>query len=46
MFCPCWTRRGFTFFHRGFGTMAINAISVSSGVRVRTTPRRFDIRWT
>ncbi|MGA8664182.1 MAG: hypothetical protein WB809_03825 [Thermoplasmata archaeon] len=27
-------------------TSAVRARSVSSGVRVRTTPKRFAIRWT
>ncbi len=45
-FCPCCTSSGFSGIQYSRGTTFESAISVSSGVRVRTTPRRFAIRCT
>ncbi len=46
MFWPCWTSKGLTGIQYFGSTFAVRSRSVCSGVRVRTTPSRFAIRWT
>lgn len=45
-FCPCWTSKGFTGIQYRSSITSRSLRSVSSGVRVRTAPSRFAIRWT
>ncbi|HYA58169.1 MAG TPA: hypothetical protein VEH57_06900 [Thermoplasmata archaeon] len=45
-FWPCWTRSGLRGIQNRGSMVSRSLASVSSGLRVRTTPSRFAMRWT